>query len=422
MSNPVDAVIVGGGLSGLACAVLLTRAGRRVTVLEATDRVGGRVKTDMVDGFRLDRGFQVFLTAYPEAQALLDYEALGLGAFRPGALVRVEGAFHRVSDVARDPKGVVATLAAPVGTLGDKMRLARMRAMLAEMPLPSLFAREETSWLDALRDRYDFTPSMIERFFRPFFGGISLDPDLGVSSRFAEFVFQMFSLGEGALPSDGMEAIPKQLAALLPEGTVRTNARVERIDGATAVLDDGERVEGAALVLATAAPEALRLVPGAARTADGFGEFCFYYAAPVSPVDDASLVLNGDPEGPIHNLAVVSNAQPSYAPPGRHLVSVVVTGHPENTDEATLEAAVRRQLGAWYGQNLVSVWTHLKTYRIPYALPNQRPPALARRDADPRLDVGRYRCGDYTETASINGALRSGRLAAEALLADLRAA
>ena len=413
-----ETVVVGGGLSGLACAVHLTRAGRRVVLLEASDRVGGRVRTDEVDGFRLDRGFQVFLTAYPEAQAMLDYEALGLGAFRPGAIVRVEDAFHRVTDVVRDPKGVVATLAAPVGTLGDKMRLARMRATLAEMPLPSLFSREETPWLDALRDRYDYTPSIIERFYRPFFGGISLDPTLQVSSRFAEFVFQMFALGDAALPSGGMEAIPRQLAALLPPGTVRTHARVASIDGATAVLEDGTRIGGQALVLATEAPEALRLVPGAARTAEGLGEFCFYYAAPVPPTEDATLVLNGDPEGPINNLSVVSKAQPDYAPPGRHLVSVVVVGHPQSTDEATLEAAVRRQLGTWYGPNLVAAWTHLKTYRIPYGLPVQRPPALTPRDADPRLDVGRYRCGDYTGTASINGAMRSGRLAAEALLAD----
>lgn len=420
MSDRFDAVIVGGGLSGLACAVHLTRAGQRVTVLEASDRVGGRVASDVVDGFVLDRGFQVFQTAYPEAQALFDYDALELGAFRPGALVRTEGRFHRVTDIIRDPKGVVETLAAPVGTLGDKMRLGRMRALLAALPTASVFAREETTWLDALRHRYDFTPSMIERFFRPFYGGISLDPALGVSSRFAEFVFQMFTLGDAALPTTGMAALPRQLEAMLPPGTVRTGTRVAHLDGARAVLEGGERVEGAALVLATEAPEANRLLPGTARTSEGVGEFCFYYAAPVAPVDDASLVLNGDPEGPINNLAVVSNAQPAYAPPGRHLVSVVVIGHAMDTDVQTLETAVRRQLGQWYGQNLVSVWQHLRTDRIPYGLPLQRPPALAVRDASPCLDEGRYRCGDYTETASINGALRSGRLAAEALLADAR--
>ena len=421
MRSSTDVVVVGAGLAGLACARSLTRAGLAVTLLDAADAPGGRIRTDVVEGFRLDRGFQVFLTAYPEAAAVFDYDRLRLGSFRPGALVRAEGRFHRVVDPFRDPLAAPATLTAPVGTLADKFRLARLQMGVRSISLDALFDRPEAPLRDALARRYGFGPNLTERFFRPFFGGISLDPDLNVSSRFFEFVFRTFAEGEGALPADGMEALPRALADALPPGTLRLHARVAALDGTAAVLDGGERVEGRALVVATEAPEAERLAPGAATTTAAWGEACLYFAAPAAPYDGAFLVLNGDGEGPINNLSVVSNAQPAYAPEGQALVSVVVLGEAATLADDALEAAVRRQLGAWYGADAVSAWRHLRTYRIPYGLPDQTPPFLSPRDKGVRLGDGRYRCGDYVETGSINGALRTGRLAADAVRADLAA-
>ena len=119
--------IVGAGLAGLACARTLARAGRACRVLEASNGVGGRVRTDTVDGFRLDRGFQVLLTAYPECRAVFDYGALDLRAFLPGADVRAGGRTSRIVDPWRDPKAALATALAPVGTLADKARIARLR-------------------------------------------------------------------------------------------------------------------------------------------------------------------------------------------------------------------------------------------------------------------------------------------------------
>ena len=423
MPVPLDAVVIGAGLSGLACARILTHAGLRVRVLEASDGVGGRVRTDLVDGFRLDRGFQVLLTAYPETIQALDYHALRLGRFRPGALVRTGGKFSRLGDPFRDPASALASLVAPVGSLGDKLGIARLRASVIEGPLAALFERPETTILKALRTRYGFSETIIERFFRPFFGGITLDPTLGASSRFFEFVFRMFSEGDAALPALGMQAIPDQLAASLPGGTVRLNTRVAAVRPGRVVLEGGEEVEARAVVVATNALDA-QLLARAATTTGAWGEVCFYYAAPAAPFRDALLVLNGDPEGPINNLSVPSNVCPTYAPADgpyarQHLVSVVVIGEAASGDETRLEHAVRAQLRSWYGAP-VDGWHLLKAVRVAYGLPDQAPPFLSPRDKGVRLRPGLFRCGDHVETASINGAMRSGRLAAEAILTDAR--
>jgi phytoene dehydrogenase-like protein len=225
MSNsPVDVAIVGAGLAGLRCALGLHRAGLSCTVLEASDGVGGRVRTDIVDGFRLDRGFQVFLTAYPEAREALDYGALRLRPFAPGALVRRSGSFERLGDPFRRPRDLWGTLRARVGTTGDKLRVLRLRRRLRGKSPGEILAAPQTTALAAL-EREGFSRRMIDGFFRPLFGGVFLDRSLETSSRMLEFVFAMFARGEAALPEAGMGAIPAQLASRLPAGTVRLLAR-----------------------------------------------------------------------------------------------------------------------------------------------------------------------------------------------------
>jgi phytoene dehydrogenase-like protein len=402
-------VVVGAGLAGLACALHLSEAGLPVQLLEASDGVGGRVRTDMVGGFRLDRGFQVLLTAYPETRRVLDYAALDLRPFLPGALVRREGRFHELSDPWRRPARLLSTLLSDVGTLTDRLRMARYRARVRAGGLSALFERPEATALERLRGE-GFSEPMIDAFFRPFFGGVLLDRGLSASSRMLDFVFRMMAEGDVALPAEGMGAIPKQMADRLPEGTVRLGARVASVSPREVRLDSGETVAARAVVVATEGPEAARLT-GQLPAPGSRSVTALYFAAERAPIGEPILILDGDGGGPVNNLCVPSQVAPSYAPVGAALVSASVLEEPENPD--TLEPAVRAQLTGWFGEQ-VARWRLLRTYRIPHAQPDQTPPALEPAERPVELGDRLFVCGDHRDTASLHGALVSGRRAAEA--------
>lgn len=198
----MQVIIVGAGLAGLACARTLHQAGLPFLLLEAADGLGGRVRTDRVEGFLLDRGFQVLQTAYPEAKRVLDYRALDLRAFAPGALVYFDGRLHRVADPWRQPQYLPATLLSPIGTLADKLRVARLRWRACRGGVDELFRRPETTTWEALRGQ-GFSASIIERFFRPFFSGVFFDRELAATSRMFEFVFRMLAGRRRPCPPGG---------------------------------------------------------------------------------------------------------------------------------------------------------------------------------------------------------------------------
>lgn len=405
MSSPV--VVVGGGVAGLACATHLVRRGVEVVVLEASDAVGGRVRTDVVDGFRLDRGFQVLVTSYPEVPQVLDLAALDLHRFEPGALVRYEGRFHRVVDPWRRPFRALASVFSPIGSLADKRRVGALRGEVLDVGYDDLLARPETSAAARLAER-GFTPSAVDRFFRPFFGGVFLERALATSSRLLEYLFRAFAVGDATLPSEGMGAIPRQLAARLPAGCVRTGVRVEAVAPTRATLSTGEPVGASAVVVATEAPEARGLLQ--VDVPEMRGVTCLHFAADRDPVSEPVLVLNAEPGGVVNDLAVLSAVAPGYAPPGAALVSVTVLG----AGPVDVEA-VRAEIGRWFGDE-VRRWRLLRTLRIPHALPAFLPPTTPAKPATVR--PGLYVAGDHRATPSLQGALESGRRAAEALLAD----
>ncbi len=409
-----DVIVVGAGLAGLCCARALVEAGLEVVVLEASDRAGGRVRTDEVDGFLLDRGFQVLLTAYPEAARVLDYAALDLRPFSPGSLVRCDGAFHRLADPWRRPLDAARGLLAPVGSLADKLRIRTLRREVTRPPLDTLFERPETTTEAALRTR-GFSDRMIDRFFRPFLGGVFFDRELRTSSRMLEFVFRMFSLGDSALPARGMEAIPRQLAGALPSGSLRPNAPVGAIEGREVVLESGERVRGRAVVVATEAPRAARLI--GVRDPGSRSATCVYFAAPRAPIDEPILILDGDEAGRVNNVCFPSSVAPSYAPEGRALVSATVIGSVQDDDEQ-LARSIAGELRAWFGDEVDS-WKHLRTYRIEHAQPDLASVPGRRDSASCSVADGVFICGDHCDTASIQGAMVSGRRAAEAVARSL---
>ncbi|MBC7367774.1 MAG: FAD-dependent oxidoreductase [Undibacterium sp.] len=404
-----EVVIVGAGLAGLTCARRLQADGVECVVLEAGDAVGGRVRTDVVEGFRLDRGFQVLLTAYPAARKWLDYERLELRKFSAGALVWCEGRKHRVSDPWREPGALWATLRAPVGSLADKMRIATLRAAARRGTLDELFARPERSAMAALR-AHGFSERMIDRFMRPWLGGIFLDRELETSSRMLEFVFRMFAEGHAAVPAAGMQAIPEQLAAGLQGGTVRLGAKVEKLEPGAVRLTNGERVEARQMVVATEGAVAAELMPEIAAPA-WRAVTVVYFAAPRSPLGEPTLMLNGAGRGLVNNVAVMSDVAPGYAPAGQALVAVAVLGE-SALDDAMLAGRVRAELAEWFGAG-VSEWRWLRNYRVRRALPVRWP--LERR-APVAVRPGVWVAGDFAASASLQGAMESGERVAEAIL------
>ena len=416
-----DVIVVGAGLSGLSCAIHLQRAGRNVVVLEASNGVGGRVRSDIVDGFTLDRGFQVLLTAYPEAQTQLDYQALHLRNFRAGAFVQLGAKRAYVADPLREPTAVLKTLAADVGSLMDKGRIGVLQIEAARRTMDQCFQGPDVATSEYLRVK-GFSSTVVQRFFRPFFGGVFLDPDLATSSRMFEFVFTMLANGENAIPANGMGAISDQLAEKLSVGTVRLGQRVAAVEPGRVTLLDQGTLEAPAVVIATEGPQAAKLLPNSGMSEPGSQPVtCLYFSADSPPFTERSILLNGlGPEdGPINNLCVPTNLSASLAPGGKHLISATVLGSYDSSTNADLQERVRKQLTSWFGDT-VSSWNHLRTYNISHALPTQTPGVLSPPERPVSLGENLFVCGDHRDTSSIQGALRSGRRTAEAILGHAR--
>jgi phytoene dehydrogenase-like protein len=418
-------LVVGAGLAGLACAWHLHRAGRAVTVLEGSDGVGGRVRSDRVDGYLLDRGFQVLLTAYPEAASVLDYDALDLRPFERGAVVRRGGAFHTLTDPTRHPGTLARTLTAPVGSLADKVRIGWLGLRATRWPGDGPTGgpdRTVAAWLAA----EGLSADVVDGFLGPLLAGTLLDPTLSSSARQAQFIWRSLASGDSAVPARGMQAIPDQLAAGLAPGTVRLGTPVRAVTGTGVTLEDGSGLGAAAVVVAADGSGSARLLPGLVADPRGPSVACLWFAAERSPLSTSAIVLNGDgsagPEGgPVNNLAVMSNVSPAYAPEGHSLVAASVLDGPDGlADDAGLETGVRAQLARWFGP-VVGHWDLLRTDRVTHAQPGQAPGALSDPRRPVRVGEGRYVCGDHRDNASIQGALVSGRRAAEAILSDLPA-
>jgi len=408
-------IIVGAGLAGLSCARRLMDANVPFVILEADERIGGRLKTATVDGFLLDRGFQVLQTAYPEARRVLDYGRLELRPFAPGAMVRIAGKFYRIADPKRRPGDLWQTATAPIGGVFDRLRMVNLAMKVRRGSVSDIFQQPDMNTVDFLRAE-GFSEKIIQTFFIPFFGGVCLDPRIEVSSRVFKYIFRIFAEGDVALPAQGMAAIPAQLAESLPQDSIRTAARVESIQQGEVELTSGEKIRGQAVVLATEGPETGRLAELSAP-GGSLGELCLYYAAKNPPVDNSYLVLNGEGSGMVNSLTVPSVVAPTYAPDGQQLVSVVVIGHMD-VDDNMVERAVRSELTEWFGP-AVEGWRHLKTDRIRHALPEQPPPVPDPTVAADPIRPGIFVCGEYGSVPGIQWAMLSGRHAAEAVLKEL---
>jgi len=403
-----DVVVIGAGLAGLACATHLTRAGVDVVVLEASDAVGGRVRTDMVDQMLLDRGFQLLNPAYPALAGVVDLDALSLCSFEAGVVI----AYEQGRTVLADPRRSFADLAAScdraTGTVRSKLRLARYVARTLPHGGRRIADRPDVPYGRALAEA-GVEGYLSQRVLFPFLAGV-LGEDRQESSRvFVDLLLRTFARGIPALPTGGMQSLPNQLARGLPAGAVATGQRVVRVRPGRVRTADAELA--ASCVVIAADPETGTQLAGL-PTPQMRALTTFYHRAAISPTSRKLLHIDGDRRGPVVNSAVVSDVSPQYCVSGALIATTVLGSH---TDAATANA-VQAQLALIYGVD-TSRWELVATYAIPHALPAMLSPLMPRQSV--ACGDGVYIAGDHRDTASIQGALVSGHRTAVAVLGQL---
>jgi phytoene dehydrogenase-like protein len=413
MTQRLDAVVVGAGLAGLVAARQLTNAGLAIRVFEASDGPGGRMRTDEVDGFRLDRGFHTVCPSYPALDRELDVPALRLRPFTRGIGVLAKGESHRLAPDA----SALGALRSGLLSLRDVAALARLAALDALGPAGRLKHRSDRTTFDELRAA-GFGESAIDRVFRPFLSGIYGEDTLNTSGRFFHLVWRSLLRGGAAVPAEGIQAIPNQLAARLPADSITYGAKVTSVHPGVVKVGGHGEVRAPAVIVATDASTAARLLPGLTRPI-WYGLTTFFHATVELPAPEPLLLVDAEQPTVIRHTVVLSAAAPEYAPAGCHLVATTVLGaEGASADKpgAELERRVRTRLAALH-QTSTAHWDLVGSYSIAHALPAMIAPHPLRRRV--RLDRGLYVCGDHRDTSSIQGALVSGRRAALAALADL---
>lgn len=406
-----DVLVVGAGLAGLRCARALQEAGRAVTVLEAATYVGGRVSTEHLDGFTCDRGFQVLNPAYPAVRDWVDVPALRMQYFAVGAMIRAAGGMRVLADPVRAPQHLGRTLRSGLLDLGDLWALSRWMAPAMAAPQRSM-TQPDAPLTTALNDvgARGHLRHVLDRFL----AGVLVDSHGTTSANYTRLLLRVFALGRPGLPVGGMQRLPEQLAVGLDVRLDHPVEAIRRRGPEVEVETGGGSFSARAVVVATGTREAQQLCGVPSRPTKGL--VTWWYAVDRAPLDEALLVLEGRghdaPVGPVWNAAVVSNAAPSYAPAGRHLVQA--TTLLDRPDGDAPEEQVRAHLGDMFGCD-TSGWRVLVRHRVEHALPAVPPPL------DPhspvRLDDQVFVCGDHRETSSIQGALVSGQRAAAAVIA-----
>lgn len=416
----MDVLIVGAGLAGLSCAYHLQQAGVKARVLEASDRVGGRIGSIRRRGFLIDRGFQVLFPHYPSIQALLDIPALSLKAYDAGAIVRSGDTFYELADPTRHLGAFWRTVQVPFLSPRDAFQIARLSLDVASLPVDRLIGGPELPPTDVYLQRFGFSTEFIERFMRPFFGGVFLNRDLQADARIFRFYWKMLLLGPASVPEAGMQAIPDQLADKVGREHIRHGAKVAaltREDGRVSGvrLETGEEVRADRVVLACAHPE-IRRLSGAPRELSGNAAITLYFETPQSLTSSKKVILNAAYDARVNQIAQVTNVNPAYAPEGRHLIALQVLGDYPGSDEELAFACIN-EIRGWFPGYDFHAWRLVEAVRTPFGQFREDPETMGSLPG-PVLGEHLYMASEVLVQSSIEGALSGGRLAARIVKGD----
>lgn len=400
--------IVGAGVSGLIAAQVLESQGYSTTIYEASDRAGGRVKTDVLNGYQLDHGFQVLLDAYPVAKTYLDYASLGLTKFLPGAAIFKDGKQVTLGDPLRNLSLLIPTLTSGIGTLDDKWKIFSLNRELKKKPIDTIFTETETSTLDYLKSK-GFSEGIINEFFKPFFSGIFLEPNLSTSSRMFQFVYKMFGTGSAVLPKEGIEAIPKQLVSKLSKTNLVFNTKVESCADGRLICEDGTEALVDYTIIAT---EASHLVSNL-RNQEQSWKSCdtLYFTTKDRAIQKPLIGLITDSNALVNNIFYHSSLPMSHKGVEQLLSITIVKNH--TLSEKELVQQVKEELSSLCA---ITGITFLKRYQIRKALPDLTNIQYQMAPSETRLTPTTFLAGDQLLNGSLNAAMLSGELAAKAVI------
>ena len=396
--------IIGGGISGLIAARVLEEYGLSATIIEATDRLGGRVKTDVVDGYSLDHGFQVLLTAYPAAKKYLDFDALALQEFLPGSAIFKNGKQKIIGDPLRNLSLLLPTLFSGIGTVNDKLKILALNRRLKKKSIQNIFAEKEQT-THVYLENIGFSEAIITNFFTPFFSGIFLENKLDTSSRMFEFVYKMFGEGNAALPKDGIQAIPKQLFEKLKNTTCVFNTKVKSVENGSIILESGEIIKSNFTIIAT---QASGLVSNLKNQAT-LWKSCdtLYFEVAKREIKKPLIGLIAMHNALINNIFYHTSLQTS-ATATKELLSVTVIDR-QNLTNKQLVTGVQKELKELCN---IDSCTFIKQYNIPMALPNLQDIQYEMLPSETRLTETIFLAGDTQLNGSLNAAMIAGERAA----------
>ena len=396
--------IIGGGISGLIAARVLEEHGLSATIIEASDRLGGRVKTDVVDGYSLDHGFQVLLTAYPAAKKYLDFDALELQEFLPGSAIFKNGKQKIIGDPLRNLSLLLPTLFSGIGTVNDKLKILALNRRLKKKSIQNIFAEKEQT-THAYLENIGFSEAIITDFFTPFFSGIFLENKLETSSRMFEFVYKMFGEGNAALPKDGIQAIPKQLFEKLKNTTCVFNTKVKSVENGSIKLESGETLKSNFTIIAT---QASGLVSNLKNQAT-LWKSCdtLYFEIAKREIKKPLIGLIAAHNTLINNIFYHTSLQTS-ATATKELLSVTVVDK-QNLTNRQLVTEVQKELKELCN---IDSCTFIKQYNIPMALPNLQDIQYEMLPSETRLTETIFLAGDTQLNGSLNAAMIAGERAA----------
>lgn len=404
--------IVGAGISGLIAALVLEREGFSSTIYEATDKAGGRVKTDIYNGHQLDHGFQVLSDAYPMAKKYLDLETLSLQKFLPGAVIFKDGKKNILGDPLRNLSLLFPTLFSNIGNVSDKFNILKLNRELKGMSLEQIFSSKETSTLTYLMDK-GFSNDIISSFFNPFFSGIFLEPNLETSSRMFKFVYKMFGEGLAVLPTAGIGAIADQLTSKLKRSTIKFNSPVQKVLEGKLILTDGKEIESQYTLIATEGSHLVRETknePISWNSCD-----TLYFKTPKRIINGPLIGLVADKDALINNLFYHTSLNMAKREEGE-LLSVTLVKEHDLSDKDVLDRVVQ-ELETYCG---ITGLTFLKRYSIKKALPKLTNLQYSMTTQQTQLSPSIYVAGDHHLYGSLNAAMTTGEIAAKAILGHIK--